>query len=183
HHLVTKVGRVEREASALREEQRSDARAEERALAAELASLDRRHALLKDRAADTKAADAARSAVAAACNAETLRAFADALDALETRLSLVERIQDLDRRHADLVAWAAQQGKTSLTAPARTAAKRARIDARGLADYRKALDELSAALGVPRGRPGKPAKPGEPPPPSCTNSSDPMCGLDGTMLR
>lgn len=180
HHLVTKVGRVEREAAALREEQRATAREQERALATELAALDRRYLKLKDRAADSKVADAARSAIAAACNAETLRAFADALDALEARLSFAQRIEELDRRHADLAAWAAQQGKTSLTAPARAAAKRARADERGLADYRKALDDLSAALGVPRRRV---PKPGEPTPPECTNPQDPLCGPDGKILR
>jgi len=185
------VAEVEQGAERLREGQSALAKERDHARATELAALDRRHAALRAQPHIREAeearvtAEAARNTVdARSLDHDHLRAFGDALDALQTRLETLDRMAALDRRHADLTAWAAQRRRSEITAAARSAAARAKAmgnDEGALRVYEGALDQLRSALAdaVVTGGP----KP--PPGPTglrCTDPNDPMCGLDGRPL-
>ncbi|WP_437281154.1 hypothetical protein WME90_11515 [Sorangium sp. So ce375] len=187
------VAGLEQEARRLREAQAAQVEERESARAAELAALDRRHAALRGRplASDAEEAraiaEAARNALdPRALDHNRLRAFGDALDALEARLDALERIAALDRRHADLAAWAAERRRPEATAAAQVAAARARTpgaDEGALRAYESALAQLREALA----RPAAPGAPGPRPQvgsrqPQCSNPGDPMCSLDGRPL-
>ncbi|WP_437592393.1 hypothetical protein [Sorangium sp. So ce1000] len=184
---------LEQEARRLRDAQAALSEERESARAAELAALDRRHAALRGRPLASDAEEARATAEAArnaldprALDHGRLQAFGDALDALEARLDTLERIAALDRRHADLAAWAAERRRPEATAAAQVAAARARTqgaDEGALRAYESALAQLREALA----RPAAPGAPGPRPQvgsrqPECTNPGDPMCALDGRPL-
>jgi hypothetical protein len=187
------VAGLEQSAAQLREEHVSLARERDSAGAAELAALDRRHAGLLARsmiasAGEARAtADAARSAVdAKALDHGRLRAFGEALDALELRIEALEKVAALDRREADLAAWAAERRRTEITAVARSAAVRARAasaDESAIRAYEVALDQLHDTLAhavAATGRAPVASQPGVVKP-ACA-PGDPGCGLDGTRI-
>lgn len=187
-HVVS----LQREAQRLRDTQAALAEERESARAAELAALDRRHAALRGRPL-ARDAEEARTTAEAARNAldpraldhNRLRAFGDALDALETRLDAIERIAALDRRHADLAAWAAERRRPEATAAAQVAAARARTpgaDEGALRAYESALAHLREALARPAASGPRPQAGVEPQQPRCANPGDPMCGFDGRSL-
>jgi hypothetical protein len=188
------VASLEADADRLREGQSALSREREDAKAAALATLDRRYASLRARQIPREAeearatAEAARSAVdAKALDHSRLRAFGDALDVLEARLSGLEKLASLDRRHADLTAWAAERRRSDLAEGARAAAARAKsggADESSLKAYESALDRLRdslarpAAAGVGAGALPPPDRSG----PKCTDPHDPLCGFDGKSL-
>ncbi|WP_437717212.1 hypothetical protein WMF45_12815 [Sorangium sp. So ce448] len=186
------VTSLEREAQRLRDAQAALADERESARAAELAALDRRHAALRGRPLARDAEEAAATAEAArnaldprALDHSRLRAFGDSLDALETRLDALERIAALDRRHADLAAWAAERRRPEATAAAQVAAARARTpgaDEGALRAYESALANLREALARPAASGPRPPVGVGPQQPRCTNPGDPMCGFDGRSL-
>jgi hypothetical protein len=116
-----------------------------------------------------------------------MRAFGDAIDVLQTRLESLEKLSALDRRHADLTAWASERRLRDVTAAARGAearAKAAGADDGAIRAYERALDQLRDSLVRPTGASGGSGSqlpPGEKGP-RCTDPSDPMCGLDGRPL-
>ncbi len=159
-----RVAALEQEADQLREGRQALAREREQAKTTELAALDRRHAALRARplardAEEARAtAEAARRAIdAGSLDRDRLRAFGEALDALQARLDAVEKLAALDRRQADLAAWAVERGRGEVTAPARTAAARARAggaDEGALRTYEWTLDQLRDALSQVASRSG-----------------------------
>lgn len=184
------VADVEQSAERLREGQSALGQERVNARATELAALDRRLAALRAQPRIGEAeearvtAEAARNAASArALDHDHLRAFGDALDALQARLETLERMAALDRRHADLAAWAAQRRKSEITAAARSAAARAKAmghDEGALRVYEGALDHLRAALAESTGPIG-PKSPHVIAGPGC-DPHDPLCGLDGRPL-
>jgi colicin import membrane protein len=188
-----RVAGLEQSASLRREEHVSLARERDSAKATELAALDRRYAALRARSLISSAeearstADAARSAVdVKALDHGRLRAFGDALDALQMRLEMLEKVALLDRRESDLAAWAAERRRTELTAATRIAAARAKAsaDEGAIRAYEGALDQLHDALvkGVAvAGRPSSSSSVSGVVKPACA-PGDPGCGLDGTRI-
>ena len=192
HREVTALGQ---ENERLREGQSALARERDQAKATELAALDRRLAALRERplgkddarpTAEARATvEAARSAVdPKALDHHRLRAFAEALDALEARMTGLERLAALERRHADLDAWADQRKKGDAAGAARAAAARAKIvaDESSLAAYDRALDELRGALSKEAGRGGGGPVVSQPTGAKCNDPHDPLCGLNGRAL-
>jgi hypothetical protein len=186
------VAVLEQDAAALREGQTALARERDHAKATELAALDRRHAALRSRplvhnAEEARAtAETARNAIdTRALDHDRLRAFGDALDVLEARIEALEKIEALDRRRADLAAWAAERRRSGLTEAAESAAARAKAaggDEGALRAYAGALDQLRNTLARSTGAPGSlPPPPGLSQPP-CTDPKDPLCGFNGRRL-
>jgi hypothetical protein len=174
----------------LRDGQQALAREREQAKATELAALDRRYAALRGRplvrdAEDARAAvEAARSAVDdKALDTDRLRKLGDALDALQGRIEVLERIAALEARRADLDAWAAERRRGEITAAARIAGTRAKVtgDDAALKAYAGALDDLRNELAQGDGRRG-PVAHAAPGPVYQTcdpNVGDPGCSHDG----
>jgi hypothetical protein len=112
-----------------------------------------------------------------------------ALDAWQRRIDQLDRIALLDRRQADLVAWASSGRSSDLATAAQRAAVRAhatRADESALGSYQQALDELGETLAG-----GPPAGRGHAVGPSSTaaaqhvcipDSGDPMCDINGRPL-
>lgn len=187
--------KLERTVAELREGQRSLAGERDDAKRTELQALDRRHAALRARTPARGADDAQRTVEAARAGIDErapdhgrLRAFADALDALQSRIESIEKLALLDRRHADLAAWAASVRRSHAASDARGAAQRARAPGAGataLAAYERALDGLRDELArrAPGGgRPIAVVDPGPGPQPGRCQQGDPSCGLDGRPL-
>lgn len=182
--------KLERTAEELKDRERSLTREQDEAKRVELTALDRRHENLLARpgaklAVDQKkTADAAREGLGtASLGHDRLRAFADALDSLETRIDAVEEMEKLERRHADLQAWASAIGKKRAGATAIEMQKRARfgLGRAALADYERALNELADGLGN-RAAVGNGASDhgtSDTRPADKCNPDDPGCGLDG----
>jgi hypothetical protein len=129
--------------------------------------------------------DAARNAVdARSPDHDRVRAFSDALDGLENRLDTLEKLASLDRRHANLAAWAAERRRAEIAADARLAASRAKItgDAGALRAYESALDALGDILARSAGPSGRPLPGLDPAGPKCTDPNDPLCGFNGRPL-
>jgi colicin import membrane protein len=160
-------------------------------MAAELAALDKRHEAL--RASDSESAEAlaaasARRALDGDIESRDLLAFAAALDALQTRIAERDRATQLEKRHADLAAWAAREKRGDLVARADRARGAKDLDA-----WESALDAVSTALGgaAPvavaqhRGTQQTKTTVTETPATSgvCKREGDPMCGLDGETLK
>jgi membrane protein involved in colicin uptake len=190
--VTHKIAAMEQSADQMREGQQALARERENAKATELAALDRRHAALRARPLVSEAAEAGATAEAArkaidpkSLDHDRLRAFGDALDALQARIEAVEKLAQLDRRLGDLTAWAAERKRGEATAAARNAASRAK--ATGTEDavraYERALDQLHDWLAqskTPTGGGGAvqaSSGPGRP----CL-AGDPGCGLDGRPI-
>ncbi|MBK7583835.1 MAG: hypothetical protein IPI67_27035 [Myxococcales bacterium] len=158
----------------------------------DLAALDRRHANLLARPLSDKAASERDTAAAARAGLDArspgqdgLRAFGDALDALQTRVEGLERLSALEHRHADLASWASSVRRTSALQDVQSAALAARKPGAGpdaLVAYERALDAARPKLGERAGQAG----------PLVTNETtttgrtcregDPGCGLDGRPL-
>ncbi len=198
-----KLNALEHQGQKLREDRWALTQTHERALAAELSMLDRRHASLKQRAVGRVTeqarlrAEAARSAIeASGLDAAKLTAFGDALDTLDGRVQLASRIQAAYRRFADLHALAKANDKTAAADKAQAARSRTRgddADAQAAKDYEGALDGLVTALRKSDSRRGRPTGRGRTSTSTststsasttgvCTNPHDPMCGLDGKLL-
>ncbi len=188
------VSALEQDAAALREGQAALAKERDNARQTQLAALDRRHAMLRDRPAIQNAEDArataenARSAIdTRSLDHDRLRAFGDALDALQARIERLEKIELLEQRRAELTAWAAERRRSGLTEAVELAAARARAagaDDRALSAYVAALDELRGALSRSSARGGSAAvAQAGPTGPRCTDPNDPMCGFNGQSLQ
>jgi len=178
------------EAEQLRDGQASITRERDSAREAAFSMLDRRYASLR-MSAFIKEAEEARAAAESAKNAidvktlETtrLRAFSDALDALQLRLDSLEKLASLDRRHADLTAWAADRRRSDATEATRAAAARAKAmpDDSAVRAYEGALNQLHDTLARPTSSTRSQLssdKPGR----TCNDPNDPLCGLDGRSL-
>lgn len=186
-----RVASLEQDAERLRDAQSTLVRERERAKETELAALDRRFTSLRAhpflrQAEDTRAtAEAARSAVdTKALDHDRLRAFGDALDVLEARLDALGRIAVLDKRRADLVAWAAERRQSDATASVQSAAERARAaspDDTTIRAYEAALDRARDALARPSAARGPSPSPGVTTR-QCAYEGDPLCGLNGQSL-
>ncbi|MCK6536594.1 MAG: hypothetical protein L6Q84_26785 [Polyangiaceae bacterium] len=184
-HERTTQELLQREHSLVRE--RDDAKR------SELQSLERRHATLlaRSRAGDAKAAqqtaDSARAAVdPRAPSHDRLRAFADALDVLEARIDLLDEVARLDRRGADLAAWAASKNHAKRLVAVNAAARAAKAETAGreaAIAYERALDNLSHELSEKSGGGSREAS-GEPVVGAgrTCQEGDPGCGLDGRPL-
>lgn len=188
-----KVNGLAAETDRLREGQHALAEEREQAKSTQLAALDKRHGALRARARATSGAEEARATAEASRNAvdrktldlDRLRAFADALDALQTRLDTLDRLAQLDRRQTDLAAWAQDRKHGELLAAARTAASRARAMANddGIKRYETALDELRDSLsrsGPTAGR-ATTATTSHDTSGTCL-AGDPGCGPDGKRI-
>ena len=204
------VTSLEQETAALREGQTALTHEREQAKQSELAALDKRHAALRERAlgaAQHKTLGVGRDVEAASIVAETaratvdpkaldhdrMRAFADALDALQARIETLETVAALDQRKDDLDAWAGERRKSDAlstkVAAAKDAAQKARAAGAGKADakaYEVALGHLHDAIaqagtGTGTGGRGGGARTetlGAP----CTPGLDPLCGPDGHLI-
>jgi len=197
------VASVTQDAARLREGQAALAREREQAKATELTALDRRHAGLRTRARVLGAgssgipgslareveearatAEAARAAIdAGALDQARLRALGDALDAWQARLEVLERVDALDQRRADLTVWATSLRRGEATTAARNAAAQARAAGAGegaLHAYQGALDHLRDALGQPAtASVHRPATTSSAVVKRTCAQGDPGCGLDG----
>lgn len=182
---------LEQDAAQLREGQQALARERESAKTTELAALERRYAALRARPLARGAeearvtAEAARNAVdAKSPDHDRLRAFADALDVLQARIETLAGIAALDRRQADLAAWAAERRRTELTAAARSAAARAKAtgDDAALRAYEGALDQLRDALAQSSTGPGRPLQSQTVGVSQPCAPGDPGCGLNGEKV-
>jgi hypothetical protein len=182
-----------RDTEQLREGQQALGREREHAKATELAALDRRLDALRARPAIAESGEALRTAQAArtavdpkALDQDRLRAFADALDALEARLVTADRIAALDRRRDDLAAWATSLRRDDALSQARAAGVRARVlgtDDAALA-YAGALDRARDGLAkspTGSGR-GKGTTTGNDKAATSCLPGDPGCGLDGRPI-
>ena len=191
-YAVTRhIDGLEVEAERLRERQLALVREREQALQSELSGLDRRLAALAShpmvvRTADARtAAETARASVdVRSPDAESVRSFRDALDALEGRLRAFERLAQLDARRADLVAWSAKQGRGELPASLDAAAARARGgDLAAITSYEGELDRARKALSSTGPVAARPPVNHPPTTTSCRNEpGNPLCGLDGQPL-
>ncbi len=186
-----RVAGLEQDAERLRDAQAALGKEREHAKTTELAALDRRHAALRARPLAREAeeagktADAARSAIdTSALDHDRLRAFGDALDALEARMDTLERLAALDRRRADLTAWAADRKKGELADEAQRAAALAKAtagDERSLRAYEAALDKLRGAIARPAAG-GRVSAPWQAAPGGVCLAGDPSCDLNGHPL-
>jgi hypothetical protein len=189
-----RVAALTDDAEQLRAGQRALSRERDAAKGTELAALDRRHGALRARAAgpalqEARAtAEAARSALdPKTVDHDRLRSFGDALDALEARIGVVERVAALDRRRADLAAWAAERRRTDVAAAAKRAEERAKeagANEGAVGAYERALDELRDALAhaAPAHRNGQRIEPKDTRETCDPTKNDPLCGLDGRRL-
>ena len=191
HREVASLGQ---ENERLREGQSALSRERDQAKATELASLDRRLEALRARPFgrdDAKATaevrqtvEAARKAIdAKALDHSRMRSFGEALDAFEARIGGLEKLQALERRHADLEVWAGQRKKADAGGAARNAALSARVlvDESSLRAYETALDRLRDSLSK-EGAQGGGVSVVQPIGPTCTDPNDPLCGLNGRAL-
>jgi hypothetical protein len=177
----------------LREGQQALAREREQAKTTELAALDRRFTALRQRPLLREAEDARATAAAArqaidpkTLDHDRLRAFGDALEALDARLDTLDRIADLDRRQADLATWAADRKRGEAAAAAKLAGTRARLMATddALRAYEGELDKLRDALAqAPAAGPGgrTAVKVADGNPGTCLKG-DPRCDIYGRPL-
>jgi len=187
------ASRLRRDAEDLRQQRSTVQNMEQRTLSAMLAALDRRYAALRSSPSILRhggetwaSADLARSAVdETRLDPSRILAFADALDGAQARLESLTRLSTLDRREADLAAWATHQRQGNV-ADARLAASRAKADpgdAAALQRYELALDQLHDQL-VASATAGR--RRSDPAPSSSIRGTcqtgDPMCGLDGHPL-
>lgn len=190
-----RMSALEADAARLRESQSSLSREHEQNRSAELGALDLRMAALVSRpsaklATDAqKTAEAARSAVnPQAIDHSRLRAFADALDAFQSRIEAVERLGALDRRRESLEGWAVALRKEAddKVRGAASAAKSS-LDDPSLNTYERALDRLQRDLesAGPRGGSGPITTSGgdRSNRPTCDpNVGDPMCDATGHRI-
>jgi hypothetical protein len=189
-----RVASLEQDTSRLREEHSSLARERDNAKSTELAALDRRYAALRARPLASGASEATATAEAARNAIDPrspdhgrLRAFGEAIDGLDGRLDALDKVAMLDRREADLAAWAADRRRSELTVAARGAAARAKssgADEASIRLYEGALVELRDALAQTTTGTGGAAKPLPIPGAAkqACKDGDPGCGLDGTRL-
>jgi hypothetical protein len=181
-----------RDPDQLREGQQALAREREHAKATELAALDRRLDALRARPSIADAGEALRTAREArnavdpkALDQDRLRAFADALDALEARLVTADRVAALDRRRDDLAVWATSLRRGEALTEAKAAGTRARVlgtDEAAVA-YASALDRArdGFAKSPAMGWHGKGAAASDKGGTSCL-PGDPGCGFDGRPI-
>lgn len=190
-YSVTKhVAALEQSAEQLRDGQQALARERENAKKTELQALDRRLAALLARAAIPEAGDARATVEAArkAINPQTLdhdrlRAFGDALDALENRIESAEKVAQLDRRFEDLKVWAAERKRSEAGAAAQRAGviAKATLTEDAIRAYERDLDQLRKTLAHANVGGDRVATTTT----TTTNAGgaclagDPRCGLDG----
>jgi hypothetical protein len=177
-----------RASAELRDREHALARERDDARGTELAALDRRHATLVGRAPKRGAEDArriadeARRAIAErAPGHERLRRFFDALDALETRVEGLERLEALNGRRTDLAAWAIATRRNDVAEALRRASDTATAPSAGadaIADYEQALNRARDALQR-RGGPVLNRNVDDGPRPTRCDPNDPSCGFDG----
>lgn len=184
-----KLAQMGQETDRLREGQHALAEEREQAKSTQLAALDKRHAAL--RARETKGADEARSSAEAARNAidrktldlDRLRAFGDALDALQTKLDRLDKLARLDRRLVDLDVWATERKQREATAEAHKLAARARaMDTdEGILAYEASLDDLRKTLARAASPSGRVTTTARHVGDTCLDG-DPGCGPDGKRI-
>ena len=180
------------EAEHLRVGQRALAEERQQAKSTQLAALDRRHAALVARkikgAEDAMAsAEAARNAIdRKTLDLDRLRAFGDAIDALQAKLDTLDKLALLDRRLADLGAWASERKHGELMGDAKRAAARAwaMCNEEGALAYEIALREARDALAHASSTGGGRVAAGrqEPVGGGACLAGDPGCGPDGKRI-
>lgn len=192
----SRVSALEQDAERLRESQLSLSREHEQARATELSALDLRMAALVARPLAKEAgearttAEAARSAVnTKAVDHTRLRAFADALDALQARIETLEKLASLERRKdsLDTLATALRKDADTRVRDAALRAKAAGADDDAVNAYESALDRWQRELieagnkkGTGTGTGGAVTRPtGAPCDP---NVGDPMCDASGHRI-
>jgi hypothetical protein len=155
YEVDQRVSRLTQDGERLREGQHALALERDQGKAAELAALDRRFValrgrpLIKDADAPRATAEAARNRVDVnALDGDRLRAFGEALDALQARLDTLDRLALLSLRQIDLDTWAADRKRGEAMVAARAAGVRARALGTGeaLHAYEAALDQARDAL-------------------------------------
>ncbi len=112
-----------------------------------------------------------------------MRAFAEALDALEERIDALDKIALLDQRRADLSAWASASKRTKRLDAVNGAASRAKAAGAGmdaLLRYERALDGLGSELAERSG--AAPRSAGTVVATGSCQEGDPGCGIDGRPL-
>ncbi len=188
-HARALAQRETESAAELKEHERTASRDREEARRLELRTLERRYERLLTRAGadQAKSEKATASAAMGAVDpkapvSERLRALEEAVDAFEARIERAEKLAELDRREADLGAWATSLRDTKRRAElsnARAAAHRSEVGARELEQYAAALDGASLALRSKSGG-GRGGSEGavEGHTRVCAEG-DPGCGLDG----
>ncbi len=143
--------------------------------------------IARARSADAKAEKGTVEAARAGLDARSpshagLRALAESLDALEARLDTLDELAGLDRRHADLAAWASSARRTKRLEAVKVAARAAKADNAGaaaLATYERTLDQLSVDLGERAGVAGGAGTVQLADSKGTCQEGDPGCGLDG----
>jgi hypothetical protein len=193
YRVTGQLASVEQAFARLRDEQQALAKEREHAKATELTALERRFAALgarpnqREAGEPRAAAEAARKAIdTKALDQDRLRAFADALDAFEARLNMLDRVAALDKRRDDLAAWAAERKRSDALAVARATAARAHAtgDETALRAYEGALDQARDTLarepsgGVRQAVAKTEGASGG----TCPGPGYPGCGLDGKPL-
>lgn len=195
YSVNSKLGGLEQELAQLHESHSALSKEREQARATELAALDKRLAELLKRpilASDARSFEEARATVEAARKAidakaldhSRLRSFGEALDALEARIEALETLAALDRRMADLDAWAEQRKSEKVASVAHGAAARAKAhtDGGALRAYETALDQLRGALSKDGPRRAGATSTSTGTTGGCTDPNDPMCGFNGQSL-
>ncbi len=189
-----RVSALEQDADRLRESQLSLSREHEQSRTTELGALDLRMAALVARPLAKEAgearttAEAARSAVnAKAVDHTRLRAFSDALDALQARIETLEKLSALERRRDSLEGWATALRKSEDTRvhDAAARAKSASSDDAAVNAYETALDRWQRELLESGGKKGGTGVTGGSHPtgaPCDPNVGDPMCDTTGHRI-
>lgn len=188
-----RVAALEKDAEHLRESQLSLSREHERARATELGALDLRMAALVARPLAKEAAEARKTAEAArgaldpkAIEHDRLRAYADALDALQSKIEAAEKLESLERRRESLAGWAVALRKAEDTRVADAAghAKSSGAEDSALRSYENALDRWQRDLGQssPQGATGTGGTKNDTRPKCDPNVGDPMCDPSGHRI-
>lgn len=189
--LQARFGELAAATDELRGRERALERERDDAGRTELTALDRRFAALSARTM-ARGADEARKVAEQVRRSidesspghERLHAFADALDALASRIDALEKLDALGRRHSDLLEFARAMRRTQAIETAERAAAAAKAPHAGaetLIAYERALDQLSAKLSERTATARHGAVPATDHAPDC-DPHDPGCGIDGKRV-
>jgi colicin import membrane protein len=194
------VAAIAQESQRVRDDSWALQKTHDETMAAELASLDARHASLAANVEDkaTKAllrAEAARSAIETGrLDSGRLRSFRAALDELDGVAKRERQLATLDRRLNDLRRWAETAKSSAPIEAARKAAAKARDGGpEDVERYQRELDGLASALGSGTAAPVVAAAATAiattkdttetAAPRRCKRQGDPLCGFDGNALK
>jgi colicin import membrane protein len=197
--LVSKVDKLDRDVAALRDDATKATSAIDAARASALSAIDRRISATAARAAGAGASASADKALVdvrraaledkagKALDDGAVRAMDDALTAWEARIVRAEKARALDRRRADLVAWATGAHRTEALAKVDALAAKALAEPedRTLSALDDALSQAREALSsraVPGGHGVIAIKDKNTTGRTCTDPNDPLCGFNGQPL-